>query len=159
MVVRDKDIVENWAWAKLYDWFGVDKAELAVMCELMLRGAQTLGDLRARAARMEKISGLDELKPIVQGLIEKDLMVEITAAGRGQIVSHNVYQAEELDKVFRIHREGGGAPAPAPVAAAAQPATATASAEPDKVARLESEIERLWEKVNSLQSQLDQLLN
>src|SRR4029077_14108189 len=37
----------------LYDWLGVDKAELAVMTELLLRGAQTLGELRSRAARME----------------------------------------------------------------------------------------------------------
>ena len=32
----------------LYDWMGVEKLELAVMAELLLRGAQTEGDLRAR---------------------------------------------------------------------------------------------------------------
>ncbi len=32
----------------LYDWLGVDKAELAVMAELLLRGAQTDGELRGR---------------------------------------------------------------------------------------------------------------
>ena len=31
----------------LYDWLGVEKLELAVMGELLLRGAQTEGDLRA----------------------------------------------------------------------------------------------------------------
>ena len=30
----------------LYDWLGVDKVELAVMAELLLRGAQTEGELR-----------------------------------------------------------------------------------------------------------------
>jgi uncharacterized protein YceH (UPF0502 family) len=32
----------------LYEWLGVDKAELAVMAELLLRGEQTLGDLRGQ---------------------------------------------------------------------------------------------------------------
>ncbi len=31
----------------LYDWLGVDKVELAVMTELLLRGEQTVGELRA----------------------------------------------------------------------------------------------------------------
>ena len=37
----------------LYDWLKVSKVELAVLAELMLRGTQTEGDLRARASRME----------------------------------------------------------------------------------------------------------
>src|SRR5690606_32844985 len=32
-----------------YEWFGVGKVELAIMAELLLRGAQTIGELRARA--------------------------------------------------------------------------------------------------------------
>src|SRR3990170_4549314 len=32
-----------------YDWLGVEKVELAVMAELLLRGAQTVGELRGRA--------------------------------------------------------------------------------------------------------------
>ena len=33
----------------LYEWLGVDKVELAVMTELLLRGDQTVGELRGRA--------------------------------------------------------------------------------------------------------------
>src|ERR1700676_3813314 len=36
----------------MYDWLGVNKVELGVMTELLLRGAQTEGELRGRAARM-----------------------------------------------------------------------------------------------------------
>lgn len=86
---------------QLYEWMGVDKVELAVMAELLLRGEQTLGDLRARASRMNKIDGLTELKPIVQSLIDKQLMIELTPAGRGQIVSHNLYQSDELQRLKR----------------------------------------------------------
>lgn len=79
-----------------YEWLGIDKAESAVMCELLLRGAQTLGELRSRAVRMEPIADTNALKPIVDLLLQKKLMIELTAAGRGQIVSHNMYKDREL---------------------------------------------------------------
>jgi uncharacterized protein YceH (UPF0502 family) len=41
---------------QLYEWLGVEKVELAVIAELLLRGEQTLGDLRGRASRMDKIA-------------------------------------------------------------------------------------------------------
>ena len=47
----------------LYEWLGVDKAELAVMTELLLRGDQTVGELRSRATRMEPIADLAALGP------------------------------------------------------------------------------------------------
>ena len=70
-------------WKHQAEWLAVDKAELAVMAELMLRGAQTLGELRARAARMEPIADLAALKPIVDGLIQRGLMLELSRAGPG----------------------------------------------------------------------------
>ena len=79
-----------------YEWLSVTPVELAVLAELLLRGSQALGELRARAARMEPIADLAALKPIVEGLIERKLMVELTPPGRGQIVSHNLYMADEL---------------------------------------------------------------
>lgn len=96
-----------------YEWLGVDKVELAVMAELLLRGAQTLGELRGRAARMEPIKGQGELQPIVDALVERGLMIYITRPGRGAIVTHNLYQPQELQKV-RADNGGGDAPAPAP---------------------------------------------
>ncbi len=83
----------------LYEWLGVEKLELAVMAELLLRGQQTLGDLRARASRMDEIPSQDELRPVVDGLIGKGLIVELTPPGRGQTVTHNLYNFEELKKV------------------------------------------------------------
>src|SRR5262245_58448388 len=42
----------------LYDWLDLRNrpVELAVLAELLLRGAQTEGDLRARASRMDPIA-------------------------------------------------------------------------------------------------------
>ena len=52
----------------MYEWLGVDKVELAVMAELLLRGQQTEGELRGRAARMEPIADLSALRPILAAL-------------------------------------------------------------------------------------------
>jgi uncharacterized protein YceH (UPF0502 family) len=89
-----------------YEWLGVNKVELAVMGELLLRGAQTVGELRGRAARMEPIKDLGELRPILESLLAKKLIVYLTPEGRGAVVSHNLYHAQELDKVRREHGEG-----------------------------------------------------
>src|SRR5207302_8968358 len=82
-----------------YDWLGVEKTELAVMTELMLRGEQTLGELRGRAARMEPIVDMAALKPVVDSLVKKGLMIELTPPGRGQVVSHGLYKERELNEV------------------------------------------------------------
>src|SRR6476661_3061634 len=79
-----------------YEWLGVEKTELAVMTELLLRGEQTLGELRGRSARMEPIADLAALKPVVDRLVQQGLMVELTPPGRGQVVSHNLYKEREL---------------------------------------------------------------
>ncbi len=83
----------------LYDWLGVDKAELAVMTELLLRGSQTLGELRGRSARMEPIKDVGALQPIVDSLRQKDLLIYLTSPGRGGMVTHNLYEPQELAKV------------------------------------------------------------
>lgn len=83
----------------LYDWLGVDKVELAVMGELLLRGAQTVGELRGRAARMEPIADLSTLRPVIQSLIQKRLVLSLSAEGRGQVVTHNLYPSDELARL------------------------------------------------------------
>jgi uncharacterized protein YceH (UPF0502 family) len=82
-----------------YEWLGVEKTELAVMTELLLRGEQTLGELRGRAARMEPIADTAALKPVVDSLVKRGLMIEVTAPGRGQVVSHNLYKERELGEL------------------------------------------------------------
>ncbi|MFO0914292.1 MAG: DUF480 domain-containing protein [Pirellulales bacterium] len=85
----------------MYEWLTVDKLELAVITELLLRGAQTVGELRGRAARMEPIADLATLMPVVRSLIAKGLVIALTPEGRGQIVTHALYKPEELEKVRR----------------------------------------------------------
>ena len=90
-----------------YEWLGVRPVELSVLGELLLRGAQALGELRARAARMEPIEDLAALKPIVEGLVERKLMLELTPPGRGQIVSHGLYPPSEMAGLRAVHGRHG----------------------------------------------------
>ena len=84
-----------------YEWLGVEKVELAVMAELLLRGSQTIGELRGRAARMEPIKDLGELKPTLDALAAKGLIMYLTPPGRGCVVTHALYLDRELEKVRR----------------------------------------------------------
>ena len=46
--------------------------EVALMCVLMLRGSQTLGELRGNGARLHEFSGLEEVETTLNGLITRD---------------------------------------------------------------------------------------
>jgi len=85
----------------MYEWLGVDKIELAVMAELLLRGAQTEGELRGRAARMEPISDVAALRPVLASLKQKGLVISLTPEGRGHMLTHALYEPQELEKVRR----------------------------------------------------------
>ena len=90
-----------------YAWLGVEKVELAVLAELLLRGPQTVGQLRGRAVRMEPIVDLASLQPHLDALRSKGLAVLLTPEGRGCIVTHALYPPAELDAVRRKFAEGG----------------------------------------------------
>src|ERR1700683_2073868 len=46
---------------RLQEVFNFDRREIAVLCVLLLRGAQTPGELRGRAERMYRFEGLDDV--------------------------------------------------------------------------------------------------
>lgn len=50
----------------------LNHAETALMCVLMLRGAQTLGELRGSASRLHDFSGLEEVEETLNGLISRE---------------------------------------------------------------------------------------
>jgi uncharacterized protein YceH (UPF0502 family) len=147
---------------EVYPWLGVTKPEAAVMAELLLRGAQSVGDLRGRAARMEPIEDLTALRPLVDALVGRGLMIELTPPGRGQMVTHNLYLPGELAEL----RGRSGTPAPAQARAfTAEPGAAGPAARPagdarlealaTEVARLRDELSALHDEVRELQARLD----
>ncbi len=138
----------------LYKWLGVDKTEMAVMAELLLRGAQTIGELRSRAARMEPIADLAALRPIVQSLQEKNLVISLTAEGRGQIVTHGLYQPNELERLRAKHTASAASLSSQP---AAPHSAASQTAVQDTSVSSSSELRELQEEVRQLRGELDQL--
>src|SRR5579884_2821987 len=63
----------------LYEAWKVTKLELAVLAELLLRGAQTKGELRGRVSRMDPIDTLDDLEAVLKPLVDRRLVVYLTS--------------------------------------------------------------------------------
>jgi uncharacterized protein YceH (UPF0502 family) len=50
----------------------LNHAETALMCVLMLRGTQTLGELRGSASRLHEFASLEEVEETLNGLISRE---------------------------------------------------------------------------------------
>lgn len=84
----------------LYEAWHVDKVDLAVLGELLLRGPQTEGELRSRASRMEPLDDLDALRNALRPLVERKLVVYLTPEERrGAILTHGFHDPHELDRL------------------------------------------------------------
>src|SRR5262249_10657399 len=87
-----------------YDVWQVEKVELAILAELLLRGPQTEGEVRGRADRMEAIADLDTLRTLLKPLVQRGLVVYLTPEGkRGTIVTHGFHSPQESQKLRAHH--------------------------------------------------------
>ncbi len=50
----------------------LELSEIAILCVLLLRGSQTLGEFNQRTTRIYEFSGLDEVNQTVEGLMNRD---------------------------------------------------------------------------------------
>jgi len=53
-------------------FFDIDLHQFAILCVLLLRGAQTLGELNQRTSRMYEFASLDEVSQTVEGLVNRE---------------------------------------------------------------------------------------
>ncbi len=91
--------VDRWKH-NLYETWGVNKVELAILGELLLRGPQTEGELRGRASRMEPIEDLDSLRALLKSLAGRGLVTYLTPEGRrGTMVTHGFHSPRELERL------------------------------------------------------------
>jgi uncharacterized protein YceH (UPF0502 family) len=56
----------------VYNAMQLGRREIAILCELLLRGPQTPGELRGRAERMYKFESIDDVHSTLQRLVERD---------------------------------------------------------------------------------------
>lgn len=141
----------------MYDWLGVGKVEMAVMTELLLRGAQTVGELRGRASRMEPIVDLAALRPVLDSLKTKGLVIFLSPEGRGQVVSHALYEPQELEKV-RSEQSSGPTALDALAAAGSSPPARHAPPAPadwpQQLAELRAELATLRREFDELAAEV-----
>ncbi len=147
----------------LYDWLKVSKVELAVLAELLLRGPQTEGELRARASRMEPLADLPALQAILEALAPRGLVQYLSPPGqkRGVFVAHGLYPADELERVRQAFASRHSVEDEAPSrVAAARVDLASASSTPawsTEIASLKAELAQLRGTVEALADQVQSL--
>lgn len=113
------------------------RRELALLCTLMLRGPQTLGELRDRSDRMHHFEDLTQVESVLDHLAEAELAVRLARAP-GQ-------------KESRYAHLLSGEPAQQDAA----PDEPTRTMLPDRFGALEMEVSDLRERVRRLEELLE----
>lgn len=81
---------------RLSESMNLGRRELALLCVLMLRGPQTVGELRGRTERMHEFSDMDEVERVLQTLSARDpALVAPAARGRWVHLWHEPTEAPE----------------------------------------------------------------
>ena len=75
--------VEKWAH-RLGEKLNLGRRELALLCVLMLRGPQTVGELRGRTERMHDFADLEEVERVLDSLAAHEPDPLVAPAGRGR---------------------------------------------------------------------------
>ena len=70
---------------RLGEKLNLGRRELALLCVLMLRGAQTVGELRGRSERMHEFADLEEVERVLESLESRDEPL-VARASRGRWV-------------------------------------------------------------------------
>jgi len=117
--------------------------ELAIVCELLLRGPQTPGELRGRASRMAAFGDVSEVESVLQGLMQRDT---------GPLVARLAREPGRRES--RYMQLFGGEPPPHAVAEDAAPESTLA---PDPRETLVSRVARLEDEVRVLRTELEAL--
>ena len=130
----------------------IEKAQTAVIAELLLRGAQQPGELRGRASRMVPIDSLGALAEILRPLLEAKLVVRLDPVPGSR--------AERYAQTLTGAVAAAAAPArPAQVAEIPRPVEAPAPPPvlPEPGPPLAKRVEELEFNVSRLRRQLDNL--
>jgi uncharacterized protein YceH (UPF0502 family) len=118
------------------------RRELALMCELMLRGPQTLGELRSRGSRMYDFSDLEEVESVLRSLASREpdpLVVRLP-------------HAPGTKEPRWAHLLSGEPDIPSGPSFDDEPPLAAAAPRTDRIAQLEAEVASLRSEIDDLKS-------
>ena len=125
---------------RLQEVFNFDRREIAILCVLLLRGAQTPGELRGRADRMYRFEELEDVHATIDRLSQREPPL-VAVLPRQPGTKESRY----------MHLLSGSAPA---VEAAPARTVARPAADDDRIAVLESEVAELKSEVADIRQQL-----
>lgn len=131
----------------------IEIAQLAVLAELLMRGPQTHNELRTRVSRMIPIDSPAQLDALLQPL-ESRGMVERIPAGHGSRVERHM-------QCLSPGLHALDAPSPAPLASDGAPEEVhapTRAALGERIATLETTVERLQRQLHALADKLGEPL-
>jgi len=120
----------------------LNPAETALICALMLRGPQTLGELRSNAGRLHEFSGLDEVDETLNGLAVREpepLVVRL--------------QRQPGQKEARVAHLLSGDPPEELISETSIPRTSSRQNDRERIESLEQSVAALTEEVKNLQQQ------
>lgn len=131
----------------LTETLNLPREETAILCLLMLRGAQTVGELRGRSAPLHSFAGLSDVQTVLDSLSTKENrepLVRMLSRLPGQ-------------KEARYAHLLSGEPASVNPADTTKPERATLQvrADNERIAALEAEVRALRAAVETLQEQLE----
>jgi uncharacterized protein YceH (UPF0502 family) len=115
------------------------RRETAILCVLMLRGTQTVGEIKGRTERMYGFADLDETETVLQKLMDR-------AEGA---LAQKLPHAPGTKEPRYAQTLGGPVEAAVPVHLA----------HTDRISTLEADVGRLREEVAELRRRLDEVLN
>ncbi|HVF47412.1 MAG TPA: YceH family protein [Pyrinomonadaceae bacterium] len=124
--------------------YELDPSETAVMCELMLRGPQTLGELRGRTERLHSFSGLGEVQETIDGLVRRDdplvVKLPVQPGQKEARFAHLLYGNIDLDAL----------------AASAAAPRSHAGADAGRMEKLEEEVTNLRSDIQALKQMFEE---
>lgn len=128
----------------LQEVFNLTRGETAVLCVLLLRGAQTPGELRSRTERMHRFEELTDVLSVLDKLAQYDPAL-VTALPR-QSGSREIRYGHLLSGQPDLASFASSAVEPA--------ASPRNSADADRLSQLESEVASLREEIAELRDQI-----
>ena len=133
---------------RVVESFGLDRPAAAVLCVLLLRGPQTVGEVRTRTSRMHEFQGLEETEACLALLASRPM---------DPLVAKLPRMAGMKEQRYSHLLSGPVSLEPAPVSPAAEPAVLTVRFENERLEKLEAQSQAMRAEVDDLRRQLTEL--
>lgn len=133
---------------RLRDEYNFEAPELAALCILLLRGAQTIGEIRTRSSRMHNFSDMLALENTLSRLASRE---------DGPFVQKLERQPGQKEARY-MHLFSGEEVAPAATSASAEPGQSIINDDSARIQELELKVQQLSGEVEALKQRLENFI-